>query len=45
MKSAQENKEQVYEINVLVNMATIYERIMQFEKVIELFEKVLVIDP
>jgi tetratricopeptide (TPR) repeat protein len=45
MKIAHESREDVYEINVLVNMALIYERMIEYDKAIECLEKALKIDP
>jgi tetratricopeptide (TPR) repeat protein len=44
LKIAHESKEEVYEINVLVNMALIYERMIEYDKAIESLEKALIID-
>ena len=44
MKIAHDAKEEVYEINVLVNMALVYERMIEYDKAIECLEKALLID-
>jgi len=44
LKIAQDTNEEVYQINVLVNIALVYERMMELERAVEYLERALEID-